>query len=564
MLKRIGELLRSLREHAHVLIWVMRVIREYRLYLCAILGLSIVSTLMGIFFSVFVKHLIDGAAYRNIRLRLVQYAVLLTGWTSLGALLGYATSLYYDKIAFSVRRRVFHAVLRADWLQISRVPVGDLNSRISGDAGVIANYACDVFPSLVGACIQLAVVAVIVFFINPWLLTMLLAGGLVSGLLMMLFRLKLKPLHKELRKREVEESSYQTELCTNLLTVKGLCREDVGEERFHQFYESKYAAKRHKNRFFYTSNGILNIFFDMGYLLVFGWAVLNLGRGNITYGMLSMLIALEGYIQGPISNIATSLPDFVYMLVAADRLEEVVRMGANEPESPGEIPAGKAVSLAVRDLSFTYPTHSAPVLHDIRCDIPAGSIAVIIGPSGCGKTTLLHLIMGLLTPAKGSVAFTDEAGHTIPAGRDARLRMGYVPQGNTLFSGTILENICFGLPEDEAAAREALAVADALRFVDELPEGIHTMVGENSRGISVGQAQRVAIARAVYMKPALLILDEATSALDRDTERRILTAIREMPDRPTVLCVTHREGALQIADQVIPIEHGALTRKEYE
>ena len=553
--RQIRDALKKLLDHLHLLSWVGRVVREFRAYLAGIMALNIVQMLMGIFFSVYVKHLIDSSAEAGIVNRLVLYAVLLTLWTVGESLLDYVKDIYSVKITFSVRRKVYHAVLHARWLQLSKIPVGDLNTRISDDSAEIARFACDSFPSLTGAALQLLATAVIIYRVQPGLLALLLAGGAVSAVMMLLFRLKMKPLQEATRQAGVDESSFQTELCSNLLPVKSMCREQAAENRLEGLHFRFVDAFRRRSRFSTLTGMGMNVFFNAGYLLVFAWSVLNLGRKGITYGTLSMLIALEGYIQGPVSTFVSTLPAFIRMLISSGKLEEMTRMDACEKTEDGADLPGSAFGISVRGLSFSYPDRKDAVISDFSCEIAPGSIAVITGPSGCGKTTLLQLLMHLLPAPEGAIVFADGNGRRHPAGRDVRRRIGYVPQGDTLFSGTILENLGFGLEvADGPEVRRALQICDALDFVSALPEGLSTRIGEKSKGLSVGQAQRIAIARALMARPAVLMLDEATSALDRDTEERILRAIAGMENRPTVLCVSHREAALRYADQVICLE----------
>lgn len=555
MKARILEACKTLREHFHLLRWVSQVVRQFRHYLLGIMLLNIVQMLMGVFFSVFVKELIDRAYGEDVTGRLILYVILLTGWTVGGGFLGYFKSMYYVKITFSVRKKVYEAVLHAQMLKLNSLSVGDLNTRISGDSADVADFACDTFPSLLGAALQLMVTAVIVYYINSRILLALLAGGAVSFVLLVLFRLKIKPLQEKLRQANVDETAFQTELCSNLMVVKSLCREQAQAARLEGLHDKTVDALRNKNRFSYMTGTGMDVFFNAGYLLVFGWAVLNLSRGSVTYGTLSMLIALEGYIQGPVSTFASALPTFVRTLVSAGKLDEVLRFDGCEESEDTPPPAGNAFGVTVRELAFSYPDRRVPVLSGFSCDIQPGQMAVIVGPSGCGKTTLLHLLMGMLKPQAGTVEFTSPTGNSMPAGRSVRRRMGYVPQGNTLFSGTILENVCFGVDSpNEAEARNALRIAGALDFVDAMPDGMHTVIGEKNVGLSAGQAQRIAIARALMMRPAVLILDEATSALDHETEENILSAVAHMQNRPTVLCVTHRVAALRYADQMIDVK----------
>lgn len=559
MRKRTLEILHALRLHVHVLTWVKQVVKEYHVFLLGMLALNIAVTLSGISFSVLVKHLIDSASRPHLELRLLHYAALMLGWTALSGLLFYVTRVYYEKVLLHVREKIFHAVLGADWLGISATPVGDLSSRLSRDTAEVTEFACHTFPGLVGALLQLALTAFIVFRINRKILLLLLVGAVLSAVIMLGFRLYLKPLARELRERDADLSAYQTELFTNLLVVKSSNIEEESAQRYSSIQEARFSALRRKEHFSYSGSMVLNLFFDAGYLLVFSWAVLNLGRGKISYGMLSMLIALEGYIQGPINSIASALPNFVRMLVSADRLNELTAMAdtADAEEAGGQ--AGLPLGIEVEGLRFTYPGREPAVLDGLSFRVSPGSFTVLTGSSGCGKTTLLMLLLGLIHPQAGSLSFPETGGGSLCPGRAARRRTGYVPQGNTLFSGSILDNVClFGEVRDEAAAREALRIADALSFVDALPDGLHSRLGEKNEGLSVGQAQRIAIARALYMRPDLLLLDEATSALDRKTELRILDAICHMPERPTVLCVSHREQALQYADQILRLDETGI------
>ena len=558
MRERIRKSFRVLLEHLYLLSWVARVVKQFKLYLLGILALNIAQMLMGIFFSVFVKQMIDRSTTEDMSGHFVLYAVLLTAWTIGGGILGYLTSMYYVKITFSVRKRVYEAVLQAQMLKVTSMSVGDLNTRISSDSSEVADFACDVFPGLVGAALQLLVTACIVFTVNRQILLVLLAGGAVSVVTMLLLRLRMMPLQEQMRQASVNESSFQTELCNNLAVVKAMCREDAQSAHLEQLYHAKVDALRKKNRFSCITGTGMDVFFNAGYLLVFGWSLMNLHRGVVTYGTLSMLIALEGYIQGPVSRFASALPAFVRTLVSAGKLDEVTFIGDTGETEDAEPPEGDAFRIVARDLNFQYPGRDEKVINHFHCDIEPGEIAVIVGPSGGGKTTLLHLLMHLLTPQTGEIAYITPDGKSYPAGRALRRRMGYVPQGNTLFSGTILDNVCFGVDNaDEEQAREALRLADALDFVDAMPHGIHSRIGERNSGLSTGQAQRISIARALMTQPAVLILDEATSALDHDSEKRILTSIAALPHHPTVLCVTHRHAALKYADQVIRVTpHG--------
>lgn len=216
----------------------------------------------------------------------------------------------------------------------------------------------------------------------------------------------------------------------------------------------------------------------------------------------------------------------------------------------------------MENVSFAYEKDTDPVLHRASCTLHAGDFAAITGISGEGKTTLFRLLLGVYQPNSGSLELRfREAGHerTVPVGVETRKLFAYVPQGNTLFSGTLRENLTmFAQNADDSQIREAVRVACVDELVDSLPEGLDTVLGERGVGLSEGQAQRIAIARAILTQASILLLDESTSALDEGTEAKLLTNLSRLPGR-TCLIVTHRKAALEICDTCIHVERGALT-----
>jgi ABC-type multidrug transport system fused ATPase/permease subunit len=241
-----------------------------------------------------------------------------------------------------------------------------------------------------------------------------------------------------------------------------------------------------------------------------------------------------------------------WSIVSADRLTEL----AQEPSEREcvDFNCSGPLGIELNHVAFSYNDEKA-VFKDFTENIVPGSFVTVTGPSGSGKTTFTRLLLGFLSQNSGNITLYDDE-NTYEYSIGIRKVTGYVPQGNTLLTGSVLENVCFGLESiDRKAAEYALYIADAEDFVNELPDGIDTLIGENSNGISEGQAQRIALARAIAMKPKLIILDEATSALDKQTEINILERLKNMKNRPTILCITHRDTALAYCDRNISISH---------
>ncbi len=277
--------------------------------------------------------------------------------------------------------------------------------------------------------------------------------------------------------------------------------------------------------------------------------------GTFTYGSLAALIQLVGRIRTPIAN-AISLASQAYGVVAsAERLQEIIGL----PDEDAGVKLNSFDEIKLEHVFFQYDESSDDVLADLDDCIIRGNFVALTGISGGGKTSLFQLLLGIYKPTAGSVSFVS-GGQTVPASKGTRGLFAYVPQGNTLMSGALLENIT--MFTDEATQEQINRAIDAACLNDVIAEvGLDAKLGERGIGLSEGQAQRVAIARALLSDAPILLLDEATSALDEQTEAKVLENISKMRDK-TVIIVTHRRAALAICDYQLHIENGRMTRIE--
>ncbi len=272
---------------------------------------------------------------------------------------------------------------------------------------------------------------------------------------------------------------------------------------------------------------------------------------------MTIFITLVSQIQGTLSNLASMAQQLFNMLISAKRIYDVTELEKEITKEFTSLPSEVGVQFSHVDFSYD----KNPILKDITIDIKHGQKVAIVGESGAGKTTLIRLLLALTRPSNGSVEFHFSDGSSEYACPDSRRFISYVPQGNTLISGTIAENLRVGKQDaTEEEMWQALEMAGAVRFMKKLSAGLETVLSEKSGGISEGQAQRIAIARALISKKPFMILDEATSALDERTEQEVLQNLATYYKDTTCIVITHRSSMLQYCDSVYRIQDEAIIK----
>ena len=462
-----------------------------------------------------------------------------------------------------MQRHLFDHLLRSQWNGRETRHSGDVLNRLMSDSQTVVNVVTDTMPQALAVLVRLACAFLFLYSMDAMLAVSVTIILPVFILLSRLYIHRMRAITREVRKTESRIQSTLQESIQHRLVLKTLERVQTLVGVVSDMQATLRRQVRHRTLFSSTSNLVLNTGFGAAYLFTFLWSANRLAEGTITFGMMTAFIQLCGQIQGPFRELTRFIPTIITSFTAAERLMELEETPLEEDGDPIRFPAGAGIR--VTDVSYAYDDYSREVLEHLTLDFPPGSATAILGETGAGKTTLIRLILALLKPDSGTVEMYDglqpdgqRPARAIPVSARTRCNLVYVPQGNSLFSGTLRWNLQLGNPtatDEEMNEALRLACAD---FVFGLPAGLETPVGEGGAGLSEGQAQRIAIARALLRRGTILLLDEATSALDQQTEAQLLENLiehhRQLSVPPTLIFITHRTAVVDHCSQVITLQ----------
>jgi len=524
--------------------------------------LSVITTVTGIGGTVVSKYVIDGVTGSGPVFTVPGIAILVAiafFGIAIGAVSNIISTHINERYAFGIRSKSFDTLLNGLWSKVSLYHSGDTLTRLTSDIDRVANGIANILPTFFLLLIRILIAFVVLFYYDHWLAIASLIIGPVGVLISLTFSSKLKKYQTELNAVESAYRSFLQETIENLAVAKTFSLETRSHDRLTAFRDERLRLIMKRNRLSTAMNLCISLIFTSGYFIAFGWSVYRLSTGSITYGTMTVFLSLVSQVQAPIMSLGSLIPQFITVLSSTGRIMELEAIPEDNRIVPvTDFPA--RIGLDIRGLSFAYGEE--PILENIDLNIRPGDIVGVVGYSGSGKTTLIRLLLSLITTDRGDLKFYGENWEE-PVSASSRRFISYVPQGNTLFSGTIADNLRIGKADaDEVELWEALAIADAADFVRHLEDRLDTVIGENGLGLSEGQAQRIAIARAVIRNAPVMILDEATSALDAGTEEKVLSALSASGRIKTCVLITHRRSMLKFCTRAIRVDNREINEMD--
>ena len=449
------------------------------------------------------------------------------------------------RMANSIRYNVFSHLLYTRWEELSTMHSGDMITRIIKDTDDVINMMVTALPLTIVAATQFVGAVVLLYILDPMLAIILGVGMPLLGLLSKVYYTYMRKYTLQVKESESMITAMVGESLLNQVVIRSFEQQENELERLDKLQSDLHESVHKRTNVSIFANLMMGLTFNGGYITAFLWSTYGLAKQTVTFGMVTAYLQLVNRIQRPLFNLIRLLPSIVAAKTAVERL--IFLTGFKLEEHKNRVLLEGDVTLSIDNVSFAYSKESKPVLEDFSMVVKPGTMVAVMGETGVGKTTLLRLLLALIQPNSGSISIEDATGQ-VAVSESTRANFVYVPQGASLFSGSIRNNLLLGNKDasDEELSR-VLHIASA-EFVFDLPSGLDTMLGENGSGLSEGQAQRISIARSLLRPGKILLLDEATSALDKETEHRFLQNLKREIGNRTVLFITHHTEIAAFCD----------------
>ena len=544
--------------------WIYQYARRYWKAMILYTALGVAGTGVSLVSSLISKDLVDIITGHQTGKLLSTFAAMI-GFSVANILVsqasGYASTFINLKVDAEIKNDIFAKMMVTDWESLTAYHTGDLVTRWSSDASNISSGILNWIPNLIIYTVRFISALAIVVYYDPTFALFALIGIPFSALLS-------RPLLRRMRNNNERSAAmnaklygFNQETFSNIQTIKAFDLIRFYIDRLKNLQKEYIDMRLEFQKMSIVTSILMSLIGFVVSYSCYGWGIYRVWSGVISYGTMTMFLSLSGTLTSSVNSLTSLIPSAISLTISAGRLMDIVEMPQEDYSADNEVKAFEkkyregGIGLTMQDLSYSYNTGTEVFAHATVEAYPH-EIVALVGPSGEGKTTMLRLILSLLKPQSGEewVCAGEDRKKKIEMSPSTRKLFSYVPQGNTMFSGTIAGNLRNVKPDatDEEII-DALKLAEAWEFVEKLPDGINSAIKERGGGFSEGQAQRLSIARALLRKSPILLLDEATSALDVATERRVLKNIMADTYPRTCIVTTHRPTVLNICTRVYAI-----------
>lgn len=535
-------------------IWLWNASGGFRM---AIAGCALTGTLhvgVSLYFVYVCKHLIDiatGVSEDHLTTYIASLVLCLVLQLLLSIIRSRLAARTEIRLRNELHRRLYVHLMGSCWSGRDTLHTGDVLNRLEEDVVTLTDALCRTIPAVFITLMQLCGALWFLAQLDIRLTGILVFIMPIALLLSKSYVRKMRRMSRDIRDTDSLIQSHLQENLQHRILIRTLEYTAQSVIRLVTLQGTLQNKIMHRTDLSVFSRSMVQLGFMTGYAVAFLWGVFGLQNGTVTFGMMAAFLQLVAQIQRPMVDLSRQIPAFIRVFTSTERLAELADLPQEQQGSP--IRLSGTLGIRIRNLAYAYPGSKRKVLDGFTYDFMPGSLTAIVGETGVGKSTLIKLVLALFQPDEGEIRFYNKE-QEVTASPLTRCNLSYVPQGNTLVSGTIRDNLLMGNPNaTEEELRSVLRTA-AADFVFSLPEGMNTLCGERGSGLSEGQAQRIAIARGLLRPGGILLLDEPTSSLDNETEQLLLQRLTERLEEKTLILISHRETITRLCTAVVRLE----------
>ena len=550
------------------LLWMYVYMRQYWLLIGIYILLGASSSILSLGTSVVSRDLVDavtGVNSMGIIWVAVAYAMVGSSQIFINAVKSQLSLKVQLKVTNEIRTDIYEKVLRTNWESLAKYRSGDLLYRVNGDANIVANTILSFVPNMISILISFVGAFIIVMRNDPMMAFIALLGAPVSFLTSRYSAKRMRDFQRDNQSMASNRTVFNQETFQNLQFIKAFGILDRVTEKFRQIQNETVDIALKQNKFQQRMTIITSLVGQVVGYACYGFAAFRLWQGQISYGTMTMFVSMASSLRSSFRGILNLMPMLIRTGISVERIMEITNLPRDSMEDKEEAEEIKmkakeqGVYVYMQEVDFAYEAGKW-IYQNANFRAEPGEIVALIGPSGQGKTTTLNLLLGLYHPQQGKIRVGNPSGNSLKASSSTRCLFSYIPQGNTLFTGSIKENMSMVKPKaSEEEIQAALEAACAWEFVEKLEHGVDTEVYERGNRFSEGQKQRLSIARAILADAPIMILDEATSALDVAMERRVLRSIIKKDPHRTVIVAAHRPSVFAMCNRVYKVENFSIT-----